>query len=211
MPRTHGARNSDYLERRNELINKVKMRLSAKAGQAPSFRELAMAAGVSVATLRHYFGSREALVQAVFAAGLAGGEKHLRNTRNPTELPLRDSLSGFLQRVATGWTQGQVGLLHRVGLAEGLRDPGTGVAYLTDILEPTLQSLEERLAKHVARGQMRACDLRQAALALLAPLILALLHQHDLGGSRCRPLDIGELALAQVDMFCRAYATVDQA
>ena len=65
MTRTVGARNVQFGERRNALIAKARERLSLQTGDSPSFRELALAAGVSVATLRHYFGSREALIKAV--------------------------------------------------------------------------------------------------------------------------------------------------
>ena len=83
MARVAGARNAQFEERRNALIEKAKERLSLQDGQSPSFRELALAAGVSVATLRHYFGDRESLIKAVFAHYLQSGQRHLEQTRAP--------------------------------------------------------------------------------------------------------------------------------
>lgn len=211
MSRTAGARNVHFEERRSALIAKAKERLSLQTGEPPSFRELALAAGVSVTTLRHYFGSREALIKAVFAHYLQTGQRHLDRARTlqADDLDLAASLQAFLLRVAQGWTQGFVGSLHRIGLAEGLRNSRTALDYLNDVLEPTLQALEERLSNYAARGMIVGCDTRHAALMLLSPLLLALLHQHDLGGTRCRPLAIPALIDEHVKVFVRAYRRLD--
>ena len=208
MARPAGARNALFEERRTALIARARERLSLQSGESPSFRELALAAGVSVATLRHYFGSREALIKAVFAHYLREGQRHLQRTRalDIGEEDFAASITDFLQRVVRGWTVGFVGSLHRIGLAEGLRHPGTALDYLQDVLEPTLQALEARLETSVRRGEIVDCDTRHAALMLLSPLLLALLHQHDLGGTRCRPLALPALIDEHVKVFARAYA-----
>jgi len=208
MARPAGARNALFEERRTALIARARERLSLQSGESPSFRELALAAGVSVATLRHYFGSRETLIKAVFAHYLREGQRHLQRTR-ALEIGEEDfaaSITDFLQRVVRGWTVGFVGSLHRIGLAEGLRHPGTALDYLQDVLDPTLQALEARLEASVRRGEIIDCDTRHAALMLLSPLLLALLHQHDLGGTRCRPLALPALIDEHVKVFARAYA-----
>ena len=209
MARPAGARNAQFAERRAALIAKARERLALQTGEPPSFRELALAAGVSVATLRHYFGSREALIKAVFAHYLREGERHLQRTRivDADESALEPALKDFLERVVRGWTQESIGPLHRIGLAEGLRHPATALDYLQDVLEPTLQALESRLTVYVERGDLVACDTRHAALMLLSPLLLALLHQHDLGGTRCRPLALPTLIDEHVKVFARAYAS----
>ena len=114
MSRTLGARNAQFAERRNALIAKAKERLALQTGSTPSFRELALACGVSVATLRHYFGSREALIKAVFAFYLQGGQKHLARARQVSEdtATLEVSLHEFLQRVVRAWSD--------TGLSAGL-------------------------------------------------------------------------------------------
>lgn len=205
MARIAGARNSDYEARRHDLMIKVRDRLAEQDGHVPSFRELALSAGVSVATLRHYFGTREELVRAVFTASRETGERHLARARVSECEQLEPSLRLFLDRVVQGWTVGHVGVLHRIGLSEGLRSPGTGLDYLVEILEPILQALEVRLVGHIESGTMVKADTRHAALMLLSPIVLALLHQHDLGGTRCRPLDLEALVAEHLKVFVRAY------
>jgi AcrR family transcriptional regulator len=205
MPRPAGARNQQYDARRNALISKARERLGEQQSPPPSFRELAVAAGVSVATLRHYFPTRDELVKAVFERSRAYGERHLTTARVPTSVDLEHSLRQLLASVVRGWIEGQVGLLHRIGLAEGLRNPTTGLDYLVEVLEPVLQAVEQRLGIHIEHGHMRPADTRHAALLLLSPVILALLHQHDLGGTRCRPLEVPALIDEHVRIFARAY------
>jgi AcrR family transcriptional regulator len=206
MARTAGARNSDYAERRNSLIIKARERLQLQSGSPPSFRELALACGVSVPTLRHYFANREELIRGIFAYYLLGAERHLARASSAESGDLATVLKGVMSRIVVGWTQGNVGALHRIGLSEGLRNPATALHYLMDVLEPTLQALETRLESYRESGIIRAdTQTRHAALALVAPLVLALLHQVDLGGTRCRPLGLPELIEQHVSMFVRAY------
>lgn len=209
MARTLGARNAHFEARRAALIVRARERLSLQTEhQSPSFRELALACGVGVTTLRHYFGSREELVKTVFEQALRGGQQYLERARTPEDgdaAGLERSLRALLSRLVVGWTRGKVGELHRIGLAEGLRNARTALDYLNDILEPTLQAVETRLQGYIAHGEIVACDTRHAALMLLSPLLLALLHQHDLGGTRCRPLEIPALIDEHVKVFVRAY------
>jgi AcrR family transcriptional regulator len=207
MTRPLGTRNLQFEDRRQALLRKAGMRLALQNGDAPSFRELALACGVSVATLRHYFGNRETLIKELFALHLEVGRRHLQNAeRQPNEHEsIEASLRDVLERISRGWTTGFLGSLHRIGLSEGLRHPQTALDYLVDVLEPTLQALEKRLQASIEHGLIIECDTRHAALALVSPLLLALLHQHDLGGTRCRPLSVPALIDQQVRMFSRAY------
>jgi hypothetical protein len=131
----------------------------------------------------------------------------LQNAERPPAAreSIESSLREVLERIARGWTSGFLGSLHRIGLSEGLRHSATALDYLVDVLEPTLQALEKRLQASIEHGLIIECDTRHAALALVSPLLLALLHQHDLGGTRCRPLSVPNLIDEQVNMFARAY------
>ncbi len=49
-------------------------------------------------------------------------------------------------------------------------------------------------------------DARVAALALLSPVLMALFHQHQLQGRRCRPLDLEVFIERRLDGFMKGYA-----
>ena len=63
-----------------------------------------------------------------------------------------------------------------------------------------------RLA-HQKRGEMRRdCQARAGALILLSPLILAYLHQYELGGAAGAPLDMDRFLDQHCEAFVRAHA-----
>lgn len=204
MSRPAGRRNADYDEERRRLLGRLHQTVLERRAAGMSFREMAEVAGVSPATLRHYFGGRDEVVAAVLAAARREGEPYLRAVAAAPAEALRPSLATLLRTVVEGWRVG-VGALHEFALGEGLGSDALGPACVSELLEPTLQALELRLGHHVSRGELGPCDLRHAALALLSPVLLALLHQDSLRGSRCRPLDLERFLDEQVDRFLRAY------
>jgi len=204
MARVKGSRNADYEQERKRLVEAVSARMLQPGGAEASFRELAEAADVSVATLRHYFGTREALLVEVLKSMHRGGLPYLHAAATEFHGPVRESLKWFLETVAEGWRRG-VGAVHVFGLTAGMANATLGPAYVQEVLEPTLQAAEARLARHVAEGELRRCDIRHAALELVCPVVLGLLHQVQLGGSRCRPLDLARFLEDHLDTFLRAY------
>lgn len=168
-------------------------------------RELAGAADVSVPTLRHYFGDRDGVVVAAMAEWFRRGEPYLKDTRQATRGGLRASLMEMMGSLLLGWRVFGVGKIYGVGLAMGLGHEVIGPAYVNHLLEPLLQAVEGRLAQHREWGELGDFDLRFAALSLVSPVVLALLHQDGLGGSGCRAMDVTALVEAQVDGFVRGY------
>ncbi len=204
MARTRGARGSDYDAKRASLIAAMHARLVARDLPSPSMRELAAAASVTMPTLLHYFGKRDDVVIAILDAIGQAGAVHLAEAAE-SDRPFAESIAATLRYVLAGLHQGLNGV-HMLGLREGMGQTRLGPAYLAAILEPSLQAIEARLAAHQARGEMRTTDPRHAALALLAPLVLAGLHQAELGGDRARPLDLDALVVDHAAAFVRGYA-----
>jgi AcrR family transcriptional regulator len=204
MARTSGSRNRDYDEKRLALLRRLDPRLSDLSLARPSFREMAGAAGVSVPTLRHYFADREGVVQA-YLAWQGSESARYRPLVATTEDPFPQSIRRVLHGSAFGLKDMGRIRTHVVGLTEGLHNDRVGPSYLQATLEPLLASVEQRLTLHVARGEMRAVDLRHAAIALVAPLLLAILHQRELGGTSVRQMDLDRFLEDHASAFVRAY------
>jgi AcrR family transcriptional regulator len=209
MARTSGSRNRDYEEKRVALLKRLEPRLADLSKSRPSFREMAGAADVSVPTLRHYFNDREGVVQA-YLVWQGSESARYRPLVATTEDPFPSSIRRVLHGSAFGLKDMGRIRTHAVGLTEGLHNARIGPSYLQATLEPLLASVEQRLTLHVARGEMRAVDIRHAAISLLAPLLIAILHQRELGGTAVRQMDLDAFMEDHADSFVRAHA-VDHA
>lgn len=178
----------------------------------PSLRELAVAAGVSVPTLRHYFGARPQVIDAIFEDCLRLGREGLDAQRS-SEKPFDESVQDYVEALIRALrAKRDVGLgdLIAVSLGEGLIDTAVSPSTLRHILNPTIEALEARLRVHIARGEMIETDVRAAALMLVSPLLLAILHQDQMRGAAMSPMRVEETVLAIGDAFVRAYATPER-
>lgn len=203
MTRPPGRRNTDFDASRTELLDRI-MHAVVQSPHQSSFAELAVASGVSRTTLRHYFGTRDELLHAMLVhmevLGRRAGERH----PEPADLALDDALRQSLDRLVFAWRVG-VGSLFIAGLLWGLGDETLGPAYVQNLLEPLLRGFEERLRSHLRARGMSEQKARHAALALVSPVILALLHQESLHGARCRPLDIEAFLAEHLEHFLRSW------
>jgi AcrR family transcriptional regulator len=107
-------------------------------------------------------------------------------------------LSGLLVDIARTWRRYGLGRLFASTLALGLEHRTLGPAFVEELLEPLLQAVEQLLATFVDNGDLPPTDVRAAALSLASPVILALLHQDNLHGAHCRPLDVEQFARLHV-------------
>lgn len=210
MGRPLGKHGKDFEAKRSALLAKLGEYLVAELPHQPSLRQLASAAGVSVPTLRHYFGTREDVIAAYLTQFGDAGAPYLAIARTYTE-PFHASIPGLVDFILEGLVRARVIDGHAVAFTEALAAPMLGPIYLRHVLEPTLQAVEARLADHQARGEMRKVDPRTAALALVAPLLLAALHQCALGGEQIRPLDLASFGQDIAAAFLRSYQPDDVA
>lgn len=204
MPRTQGAKGAAHAQRRAALLARLRERLSEPGAMHASWRQLAAAAGVSLSTMTLYFGDRAAVVRAMLEDQLEHGGAHLAAMARP-EANLAASVRGALHHLTDGLSHGGLSRSWAMSLAQCLRHPALGPAFLDNALEPTLRAVEQRLQAHIDRGEMRG-GARPAALMLVAPLLLAHLHQSELGGSDTRPLDLDGLIEDQATAFLRAFS-----
>jgi hypothetical protein len=100
----------------------------------------------------------------------------------------------------------RLGDVFAVSLAEGLLDGEIGPSTLRYIVDPSVDVLRRRLDEHVRRGEMIATDTRVAALFLISPLLLAILHQDHLGGREESPINLEAAVEGVCSAFLRAYA-----
>ncbi|MFO0594433.1 MAG: TetR/AcrR family transcriptional regulator [Myxococcaceae bacterium] len=205
MARTRGSRNAGYDEERQRLARKAAEALQREPGPNASLRDIAEHAGTSVATLRHYFVDREGLLKAVMESLRTDAAPYLARASEPIIGDVRASLLRFVGGLNMAWSRYGVGKMYASSLAVGLGNKPLGPSFVLHVLEPLLQTGEALLRQHEDRRELVVGDTRHAALMLLSPVVLGLLHQDSLQGAQCRPLDVPVMLETHVDAFLRAF------
>ena len=209
LARTKGARNADYDTKRRELLGRLLPRFVDRSQGRPSFRQFAAAAGVTMPTLRHYFGDRADVVAAVLEEYRRLGERRLQIVSTPAgdfAGSIRDFARGLVSGLQAPGGPVRLGDVFSASLSEGLADPEISPLALRYVLDPAVEALQLRLRTHVERGEMREADLRAAALSLIAPILLAVLHQDQMQGASLHPVSLHDLADEVAEAFIRAYS-----
>jgi AcrR family transcriptional regulator len=163
---------------------------------------------VTVPTLKHYFGGRSEIVEAILKEYLRHGQERLQRVAT-AQLPFAESIREFAHGLIQGMSarrEVRLGDVFAVSLAEGLLDPDIGPAALKHVVDPSVDALATRLRQHMAQGEMTPSDANAAALMLLSPLLIAVLHQDQLCGALHRPVELAHLADEVSAAFVRAYA-----
>lgn len=205
MPRPKGARDADYSVKRSALLRKLSARLGRMDDTRPSLRQLAAASDVTVPTLRHYFGTREDIVEAVLAEYRRLGDPYIELGALP-QGPLDHSIRAYLKNLTELLTSFPfLGDVFAIGFMEGMFSHRLGPACLSLLVDPTVEALEARLAAHQAQGEVIEGNMRYPALMLISPLVVACHHQNQMFGRQLRPLDLEELAEELACVFIRAY------
>ena len=188
------------------LITLARRHLAQPGGRNASWREIAAASGVSPSTLAHYFGDRDALVEAILENARKEGDVYLAMAAQPVG-QFEESIHQLVGLLGRGLDRGVLAL-QVIGLTEGLASPSSAHAYLGHHLEPVLQAIGLRLAAHQASGEMRPANAHYAAIALLSPMVIVRLHQSELGGAVHYPLQLSTFDDEHAAAFVRAYCSV---
>jgi AcrR family transcriptional regulator len=176
-------------DRRHELVSLLAPSAIAERSAPVSLRQFAIKAGVSEPTLRHFFTDRQGVVIALIGYFAEGARQFLELSAKP-EATLKDAVSGYGELALAGAQSRLFAQAHAFALVESIHDPAVARAYLQTIIEPSLQALEQRLAPAMDPDAASPERVRHAALALYAPILIAILHQDLLKGDEVRPLDM---------------------
>ncbi|MEN0067400.1 MAG: TetR/AcrR family transcriptional regulator [Myxococcota bacterium] len=199
MGRKKGSRSAGYEEKRAELATRVFRCIMDDGGI--SLNAMADFTGVSRPTLRHYFGDRDGAVRAALETASEIGSGYVRQVQYAEGDTAAEALRNALEFLVVGWRDYRVGRLHEVGLKVGLEDLQTGRTYLEAIFEPMLRGFESLVLRLQSEGKIaRDRDPRTLALAVVSPVVMALLHQGPLGGKEIRALDIGPVLEEVIQM-----------
>lgn len=194
-------------DRKTELLHILARTAIADRSAPVSLRQFAIRAGVSEPTLRHYFNDRRGVVIAIIALFAEGARDWLARCAQPQD-SLEAAVSGYGDMALEGANTDLFAQAHAFALVESIHDPLVARSYLDTIIEPSLKAIEARLASLDPDGT-RGDAVRHAALALYAPVLIAVLHQRLLKGDEARPLDMGEFFADLAKLFAHGLKQPD--
>lgn len=185
-----GSRSKDYDDKRQKLLISAGQLFLEVPTQKLSLRQIAEGVGVTIPTLNHYFGGRDAIITSFLEHTWRSAQYHLNDAAQPTG-DLSDCIRSKLNNVVDAMLNYGLEKLHIFGMTEGIGNEILGPAYLNFFLEPTLQACEKWLRYYQLEGSVDAdIELRFAAVALYSPLLILLMHQNQLGGLAVREASI---------------------
>ena len=189
--------------RPQELLDAALELFVEKGFAAARSEEVAQRAGVSKGTLYLYYPSKEELFKAVvrhnltslIASGLELAERHHGTA---TEL-LVELMTTWLEHMIDSPAAG----IHKVIIAEARNFPELAQFYADEVITPANQLFATTLARGVASGEFRDVPLREASMALIAPMLFLCLHRHSFGACPVRSveLDPHTVLRAQIDVI----------
>ncbi|MEM9070926.1 MAG: TetR/AcrR family transcriptional regulator [Myxococcota bacterium] len=198
MARPPKRRNEAFPEKRRALLEKLSAVMLTPEGATLSFRAIARASGVTPPTLRHYFRTHEGVVEAVLAH-VADAQRRRIETLASDDADRDATLRSLYAEMIAAWQDGL-----DAAFSFGTRLPPAQSAIFVDrVVEPWMHAVEARLARLMARGELRRANVRHAAMALLGPLTMGLLLRDTWSAAR-RPA-IDDLAQEQLAAFVAAY------
>ncbi len=187
MPRPAGARNRDFEEKRDALLNTLTAFALNDDLRSPSLRQFALAAQTSEPTLRHYFSDRRGIVIAILG--------HIHKRALPIWAAVQTSaeatqaaIEQYFRITEAGLVHGGFARAHAFGLIEGMADEKVGRAYLELLLNPALEAVGVKLA-NTPDGRVDQTNQSSASFMMLAPILVMTLHQQLLGGKDMSPID----------------------
>jgi AcrR family transcriptional regulator len=175
-------------------------------GAGASLRDISTTTQTSLSNLLHYFGDRDGLLDAVAEVMDADAAPWLKLAASLEGDDITEILDRYFMLLLLGWRRG-LARVFEVGLGEGIGHERRGMSAVNHLIEPTLQSLEALLGSLVGRKMLPEQELRIAALTLLSPVLLVLLHQDALSGHRCRPLDVEAFVHSHVRSWLSGHAS----
>ena len=154
-----------------------------KGFAATRSEEVAQRAGVAKGTLYLYYPSKEELFKEV----------------------VRQNLSNLIELWWKSVGESNAGGLHKVVVAEVRNFPELAQFYADEVIIPATTLFSRALQRGVDRGEFHAVPVREAAMALMAPIIFFLLQRHSFGACPVTGLAVDHDATVRVhvDMLLR--------
>ena len=201
MPRVAASKREEYAEARREQILEAALKVFASGGFAETtMDEVALAVGVSKASLYNYFPTKDALLSVLVQrfsllpelAELIDGVR---------ELPAEQAIPTLVRQIWPRLRERRE--LARVLVREVQSFPERARAYAEKIRMPAHRAMADYLEGRMARGELVAGDPIARAQCLFGMLWSFLLSQELMGERELHPISDEQVVSTISDLFLR--------
>ncbi len=167
--------------RPQELLDAALALFVEKGFAATRTDEVAQRAGVAKGTLYLYYPSKEDLFKAAVRQNLsnliAEGQEMVDQFEGSSSDLLAMLMHTWWERIGNT----PAAAIHKIVLSEVRNFPELAQFYADEVIRPADRLFSGAVQRGVDRGEFRPLPLREAALALMAPMIFLALHRHSIG------------------------------
>jgi AcrR family transcriptional regulator len=158
--------------RAQRIIAEAFTEFSRRGVRGARMSVIARLAGVSLATLRQYFPTRDELFREVIRSTLVRLILQPENPGTPPpDQPPTDRIRGFIRQFWRSMEEPDQAALLRMSLSELSWYPELAVFHASEVIGRAVTRLEAVLRDGVRRGEVQSIDVRTAARVVLAALI----------------------------------------
>lgn len=165
--------------RPGELLDAALDLFVEKGFAATRSEEVAARAGVSKGTLFLYFPSKEELFKAVVVENLRGEVARWNLAFDQFEGSTADMLRGCLRLWWERFGSTKASGLMKLMLSEGHNFPELADFYRREVVAPRHELLRRIVRRGIERGEFAPADVDHAVHAIVAPMLLLVLHKHS--------------------------------
>lgn len=189
-------------EQSRERLLLAAMRLFGTHGYTrASTREIALAAGVNVASISYYFGDKAGLYQAAFSAISPAPADNIAQFDQP-DFTLRDSLEGFFRQMLAPLQEGEVAeLCMRLWFREMLEPTGIWAHEIENGIRPEHEAFTRVLARHLGLQQPDD-DTHRLAFSIASMALMLMMARDVVGAIKPQLLDGPEAIAAWTERVC---------
>jgi AcrR family transcriptional regulator len=191
--------------RPGEILDAALSCFAERGFAATRLEDVAARAGVTKGTMYLYFDSKEDLFKAVVREFMVPTIEHIE-----AAVAAPGRVAEQIERVVAAWVEkiyrGQIGALPKLMLAEAGNFPELAQFYQSEVVGRMLHLIQDLLRRGIDEREFREVDVEQAALCVIAPLLIATLLRHSFAQSGAMPIDAAALARCHLDLLLRGLA-----
>jgi AcrR family transcriptional regulator len=194
-------------DRPAEIVSAALAVFAEKGFAAAKLDDIAARAGVSKGAVYLYFETKEDVFRAVVEQAIAPNIGAVKAMAAAHPGPLADLLRGVTGHVARVVATQPLGGVLKMVVGEARNFPEIARVWYDELVSQALGAMAAAISAAMDRGEVKPGDPRAYALQLIAPLLVAVLHQETFVPVGAEPFDLPALLNQHIETLLNGMLT----